>query len=648
MASTRKSRSKSGSGSKTKSKSKSPVLASSGAASSSSAAASSSSAAAAKPVELEDSVVEPNTGTSITAIIEAAFPVSVPTKTRKLLSTANIKSRKRTKELGKGTFGRVNEETVASRGISVATKYPLREDLIQENITEIATIKYLEGLPHVSQFLGTADQNTTGSCVVFPCMIMEAAKNNLDKLVYPNWDYTFKTVIGVLKGYDTLHSAYIVHRDTKPGNMLMSTTDEVLITDFGTCRYTPPNMPPCQDGYTGTYWYSAPELLIKKYMKVRKPISWAGLYAADAWAVGTALYQIVVGTPLFTDADARSFFNSIKHHQIKDKTALHVLINMYSKLGTPIEKDGEMFVADNAFAKQAGISLSARTKEVYAGATLDQNPKAVYIRVVSRSKFRTNDKQLRLVATIIQRLLDYNPETRLTIRGALKLLLRAGYIKTDDLAPKYDKDIFDQYMLPARLMASETALVSSSSASVPSWAITKSAVVATVTWLYSFKWPLAADSIYFVFDRALLILMATLRHLHHKISKNNIDIIGLVSVVMAAYMFDSTGIGLSLEKAISMRSNIKHRFNTLYKYVKEIVLTDIQFYGTTFYDLLIQEVKPKRANDINALCYRYCLYSDFLSKAKPAQVTEFLLEFGKSEKDATKNNLVTAFAEYIA
>jgi len=553
------------------------------------------------------------------------------------------------KELGKGTFGRVNEEKVMSKGISVATKYPLREDLIQENITEIATIKYLEGLPHVSQFLGTANQNTIGTCVVFPCMIMEAAKNNLDKLVYPNWDYTFKTVIGVLKGYDTLHSAYIVHRDTKPGNMLMSTTDEVLITDFGTCRYTPPNMPPCQDGYTGTYWYSAPELLIKKYMKVRSPISSAGLYAADAWSVGTALYQIIVGTPLFTDADARSFFNSIKHHQIKDKTALHVLINMYSKLGTPVEKDGEMFVADNAFTKQAGISLSDRTKEVYAGATLDQNPKAVYIRVVNRAKFKTNDKQLRLVATIIQRLLDYNPETRLTIRGALKLLLRAGYIKTDDLAPKYDKDIFDQYMLPARLMASETALASSSSAStVPSWAITRSAVVATITWLHSFKWPLAADSIYFVFDRALLILMATLRHLHHKITKNNIDIIGLVSVVMAAYMFDSTGIGLSLEKAISMRSNIKHRYSTLYKYVKEIVLTDIQFYGTTFYDLLIQEVKPKRANDINALCYRYCLYSDFLSKAKPAQVTEFLLEFGKGEKDATKNNLVTGFAEYIA
>lgn len=644
MVSTRKSRSKSGSGSRSKSKSKSkaPVLAT--ASSSSALASSSSSSSAAKPVDLEESVVEPNTGNAITAIVEAIpLNVAVPTKTRKLLSVANIKSRRTLKELGKGTFGRVNEEKVMSRGISVATKYPLREDLIQENITEIATIKYLEGLPHVSQFLGTANQNTIGTCVVFPCMIMEVAKNNLDKLVYPNWDYTFKTVIGVLKGYDTLHSAYIVHRDTKPGNMLMSTTDEVLITDFGTCRYTPPNMPPCQDGYTGTYWYSAPELLIKKYMKVRSPISSAGLYAADAWSVGTALYQIIVGTPLFTDADARSFFNSIKHHQIKDKTALHVLINMYSKLGTPVEKDGEMFVADKAFTKQAGVSLSDRTKEVYAGATLDQNPKAVYNRIIIRSKFRTNDKQLRLVATIIQRLLDYNPETRLTIRGALKLLLRAGYIKTDDLAPKYDKDIFDQYMLPARLMAS-----SSSASTVPSWAITRSAVVATITWLHSFKWPLAADSIYFVFDRALLILMATLRHLHHKISKNNIDIIGLVSVVMAAYMFDSTGIGLSLEKAISMRSNVKHRFKTLYKYVKEIVLTDIQFYGTTFYDLLIQEVTPKRANAINALCYRYCLYSDFLSKAKPAQVTEFLLEFGKGEKDATKNNLVTAFAEYIA
>jgi len=565
------------------------------------------------------------------------------------LSTANIKSRKRTKELGKGTFGRVNEEKVGSLGISVATKYPLREDLIQENITEIATIKYLEGLPHVSQFLGTANQNTKGSCVVFPCMIMEAAKNNLATLVYRNWDYTFKTVIGVLKGYDTLHSAHIVHRDTKPGNMLMSTTDEVLITDFGTSRYMPPNMPPCQDGYTGTYWYSAPELLIKKYVKPRSFTSWEGWYASDAWAVGASLYQIVVGTPLFTDADADDIFNK-KNNPLQGKTGLYVLINMYAKLGAPVEKDGELYRADNQYTLQTITSLSDRTNEVYPLATLDRKPDAVYNRVVARAKFQTNTKQLKLVATIIQRLLDYNPETRLTIRGALKLLLRAGYIKTDDLAPKYDKDIFDQYMLPARLMVSETALASSSSAAseIPSWAITKSAVVATITWLYSLKWPLTTDSFYFVFDRAILILMATLRHLHHKITKNNIDIIGLVSVVMAAYMFDSKGIGISLEKAISLRSNIKHRYSTLYKYIKEIVLTDIQFYGTTFYDLLIEEVKPKRAHDINILCYKYCLYSDFLSKAKSADVIEFLLDFGKSEKDVTKNNLITEFADYIS
>ena len=645
MVSTRKSRSKSGSGSRSKSKSKSKSPASSSSSSSSSSAAT-VAVAAAKPADpVEPIIVEPNTEA---AIVEVPLNLSVREKTRKLLSAANIKSRTRTKELGKGTFGRVNEEMVASRGISVATKYPLRKDLLQENINEIATMKYLEGLPHVSQFLGTADQNTKGSCVVFPCMIMEAAKNNLGSIKYPDWDYTFKTIIGVLKGYDTLHSASIVHRDTKPGNMLMSTTDEVLITDFGTSRYMPPNMVPCQDGYTGTYWYSAPELLLRKYLTVKNIISGPELFAADAWSVGTALYQIIVGTPLFTDTDAQGIFGAIKNHPLGKTTGIHVLINIYSKLGAPEEKDGEMFVLDQKYAKQSAISLADIAKEIYPAATFEQNPKAVYNRIVGRAKFKTNDKQLRLVASIIQRLLNYDPYTRLTIRGALKLLLKAGYIKTDDLAQKHDKDLFDQYLLPTRIMGPATATASASaSASVPSWAITKNDVKTTIMWLFTFKWPLAKSSIYFVFDRALLILMASLRHFHHKIDKKTLDTLGLVSVVIAAYLFDSTGMGVSLEQIITLRTNVKHKFDTLYKYIKTIILTDIQFFGTTFYDQMIQEIPIKRANDLNMLCFINCDYSYFLSKITQAQVTEFLLEFGKSDKEVIRENVLIAFAEYI-
>jgi hypothetical protein len=95
-----------------------------------------------------------------------------------------------------------------------------------------------------------------------------------------------------------------------------------------------------------------------------------------------------------------------------------------------------------------------------------------------------------------------------------------------------------------------------------------------------------------------------------------------------------------------VRSNIKHRYSTLYKYIKEIILTDIQFYGTTFYDLLIEEVTPKRAHNINILCYKYCLYSDFLSKAKPSEVSEFLLEFGKGDEEITQKNMIAAFNAY--
>jgi len=657
MGATRKLRSRSKSGSKSPASNSRAVANSSAIVNNNSRAVANSSAAANGPTIVANSsaaaikpvVVEPVV--TSTAIVEAPLNLSVRAKTRKLLNSRALGSRMKRKELGKGTFGRVNEEEVISRGILVATKYPLRQDLIKENINEIAAMKYLEGLPHVSQFLGTSNQNTKGACVIFPCIVMEAAKNNLDKIPYPNWDYVFKTVVGVLKGYDTLHSAYIVHRDTKPRNMLMSTTDEVLITDFGTCRYMPPNMPPCQDAYPGTYLYAAPELLIKRYMAPRSFSSWEGWYASDAWAVGVSLYQIVVGMPLFTDADVSKAFK--KDHQLHGKTALHVLIDIYSKLGAPIEKDGEMFLADNQFTKQIGTSISDRTKEVFSFATLARDPTIIYDMVIERARFKTNPEQIKLVAKIIQRLVDYNPETRLTIRGALKLILKAGYIKPDDLAPKYDKDLFEQYLLPVHLMTDTGALSSSSSSSssvvsaeLPSWAITKNDIVLTIKWLASFKWSLSKESIYFVFDRAFLIFMASLRHLHHKLSKKNIQIVGLVSVVIAAFLFDSAGRGLSLEKAISMRTNVKHRFSTLYNYIKYIVLTDIQFYGTTFYDLLVEEVEIERANKINMLCYTYCLYSDFLSKAKPSEVSEFLLEFGKGDEEITQKNMIAAFNAY--
>ena len=169
---------------------------------------------------------------------------------------ANSRTRRVTVKAGtgEGAFGRVNIEQLSNSSL-VATKYPLSVSALQDNIAEIASLKYLEGLPHVAQFLGTAGVNAGGAvCAAFPCVLMESAKSNLnDRVLYTDWETTLKAVIGVLRGYNVLHSSHIVHRDTKPANMLMSMTNEVYITDFGRGRYTTPLISPCQDVRYGSH-----------------------------------------------------------------------------------------------------------------------------------------------------------------------------------------------------------------------------------------------------------------------------------------------------------------------------------------------------------------------------------------------------------
>jgi cyclin-dependent kinase 7 len=51
-----------------------------------------------------------------------------------------------------------------------------------------------------------------------------------------------------------------MHRDLKPGNILVFHTGDIKITDFGTAKIFGKSNLPITNGIT-TLWYSAPELL---------------------------------------------------------------------------------------------------------------------------------------------------------------------------------------------------------------------------------------------------------------------------------------------------------------------------------------------------------------------------------------------------
>ncbi|KAH8306138.1 hypothetical protein KR018_002368 [Drosophila ironensis] len=90
----------------------------------------------------------------------------------------------------------------------------------------------------------------------------------------------------ILKGLKYIHSAGVLHRDLKPGNIAVNDNLELRILDFGMARLSGKDMtqPVC------TLWYRAPELLFgcRRYSK-----------AIDMWSVGCILAELISSRPLF-------------------------------------------------------------------------------------------------------------------------------------------------------------------------------------------------------------------------------------------------------------------------------------------------------------------------------------------------------------
>ena len=138
-------------------------------------------------------------------------------------------------------------------------------------------------------------------------MIFEADLHQIIRSEQPLSDAHYQYFIyQICRGLKYIHSANVLHRDLKPGNLLVNADCELKICDFGLAR----GLTDAQDAgfmtgtflftcsyfleYVATRWYRAPEIMLafRNYTK-----------AIDMWSVGCILAELLGGKPLFKGRD---------------------------------------------------------------------------------------------------------------------------------------------------------------------------------------------------------------------------------------------------------------------------------------------------------------------------------------------------------
>ena len=161
-------------------------------------------------------------------------------------------------------------------------------------------------------------------------------------------------VYQILRGLKAVHSAKVLHRDLKPGNLLVNKNCDLKICDFGLARGVDSGSQALTE-YVVTRWYRAPELLVQN-RRYGAPV--------DLWSVGCILAELLGAKALFPGKDS-----------------LHQLKLIVERLGAP--SDDEIAQIENPQAVHYVADLAARARADVAAA---RHPQPLLERGVSRGR----------------------------------------------------------------------------------------------------------------------------------------------------------------------------------------------------------------------------------------------------------------------
>lgn len=112
-------------------------------------------------------------------------------------------------------------------------------------------------------------------------------------------DKVAKIIFQCAKGLDYAHQNGVIHRDIKPGNIMISTKGDAKISDFGIATVVGTSDLPRADSFDGSVYYMSPEQLRNEPQTPQ----------SDLFSLGVVMYELLTGTkPFEADTDYATFF----------------------------------------------------------------------------------------------------------------------------------------------------------------------------------------------------------------------------------------------------------------------------------------------------------------------------------------------------
>jgi len=222
------------------------------------------------------------------------------------------------KAIGLGAYGLVcsAKDTEKNRYCAIKKIPKLFDDLIDGKrvLRELKIMRHLGRHPNIVELFDVLQpcEDTPRELETFTDVYVVAALMDTDlhlilkskqKLTFEHHAYF---VYQMLRGTAYVHSAGVIHRDLKPGNLLLDSKCELRICDFGLARAGIPLhpegrvdkprtavMPQELTDYVITRWYRPPELLLMAPYH----------HGVDMWSIGCIMAEILLRKAVFQGRD---------------------------------------------------------------------------------------------------------------------------------------------------------------------------------------------------------------------------------------------------------------------------------------------------------------------------------------------------------